>query len=544
MKKRNENKQSTGEEGQALLLILLALSLVLCGAVGLAIDASQMYAQRQMAQAAADAAAQAAIVSVLNGTNNAANSNVFGTSGFNCTSSNTSLTPCYYAALDGFGPTYGDTVAVAFPTSVPRVVGLATDISPNLVSVTITRSVNTTLMQFLGSTAGSIVGHGTAAILLPTSGAPIIVTHPTLANAFQLGPMGSNTITITGGPSLSIQVNSCAGKGGSVSNGQSCQSGTSISVDTSNTIDLSGAGPSDNGGKFGNWGLPTTWSGNAAGHLLPTPTSTTYVSPSSIQADPLSGIAAPSQPTGAAVINFPTPTATNAAPNPCLVVLPPTAPNACQGASTWGCPAGTTNGCVLFYPGYYSSGISLPTTVKPHVAAAVFAPGLYYIGSGDSSSTGFSFSGNATASMATGFSPDSQTGTGMTVFLTGGAVVNLAGGANMTLTGDTVGTYGGMLFFKDRTDPCTAGSGVCTHSIPGGTGITLTGTIYLTRDSGATNTAYNVLQLAGSGGSTTNITGQIIVDTLQLGPKGNTTITINLPPSPAIRQVHQIALVQ
>jgi len=38
---------------------VVAMSILLIGALGLAIDGGQMYAHRQMAQAAADAAAQA-----------------------------------------------------------------------------------------------------------------------------------------------------------------------------------------------------------------------------------------------------------------------------------------------------------------------------------------------------------------------------------------------------------------------------------------------------------------------------------------------------
>jgi uncharacterized membrane protein len=43
------------------------MSILLIGALGLAIDGGQMYAHRQMAQAAADAAAQAGIMSIFDG---------------------------------------------------------------------------------------------------------------------------------------------------------------------------------------------------------------------------------------------------------------------------------------------------------------------------------------------------------------------------------------------------------------------------------------------------------------------------------------------
>src|SRR5262245_34225338 len=96
-------------------MILLALSVFLLGAVGLAIDGSHMFLQRQMAQAAADAAAQAAIMSIFDGTN-ATGTHAFSTAGaFTCASVNP--TPCYYAqSLNGFS-TGADTVTVDYPSA-------------------------------------------------------------------------------------------------------------------------------------------------------------------------------------------------------------------------------------------------------------------------------------------------------------------------------------------------------------------------------------------------------------------------------------------
>ena len=60
-----------GEErnGQALLLVVVAMSLFLIAALGLVMDGAQIYGHRQMAQDAADAAAQAGIMSIFTGTN-------------------------------------------------------------------------------------------------------------------------------------------------------------------------------------------------------------------------------------------------------------------------------------------------------------------------------------------------------------------------------------------------------------------------------------------------------------------------------------------
>ena len=89
------------------------MSIFLLGALGFAIDGSQLYAHRQMAQAAADAAAQGGILSIFRGTNATA-STPFGTGSpatpFTCTTTD-GKTPCAYARLNGFGGTTDDTVS-------------------------------------------------------------------------------------------------------------------------------------------------------------------------------------------------------------------------------------------------------------------------------------------------------------------------------------------------------------------------------------------------------------------------------------------------
>lgn len=148
-----------GQRGQAVVLVLLATSIFLLGAVGLAIDGSQLYAQRQMAQAAADAAAQAGIISIFHGTNTS--SNPFGTSAFTCTTSD-ARTPCVYAQSNGFG-TSADTVSVTFPTSVSGVT-LDPSFTPAAIAVTVHRTVNTTLIRFVGPSTAGVTAAATAAV--------------------------------------------------------------------------------------------------------------------------------------------------------------------------------------------------------------------------------------------------------------------------------------------------------------------------------------------------------------------------------------------
>src|SRR5215813_14696201 len=136
-----------GEKGQATLAVLLATSIFLIGAIGLGIDGAHLYAQRQMAQVAADAAAQAGIMTYFDGTNTT--TTVATSSPYTCTSSDTK-TACQYAVLNGFGTSddvitidYGDDTSVSKPAGV-ALSPMATD-PVSWVKVTITRNVHTTL---------------------------------------------------------------------------------------------------------------------------------------------------------------------------------------------------------------------------------------------------------------------------------------------------------------------------------------------------------------------------------------------------------------
>ncbi|MFL6414936.1 MAG: pilus assembly protein TadG-related protein [Bryobacteraceae bacterium] len=107
------------ESGQAAVLVVLASGLFIFGAVGLAIDGSHLYAERQMAHAAADTAAMAGTRSLSTGSNSmSGNSAGFATTGFTWTTTD-GRTPCFYARTNGFGPSAADTVSVDFPVPPP-----------------------------------------------------------------------------------------------------------------------------------------------------------------------------------------------------------------------------------------------------------------------------------------------------------------------------------------------------------------------------------------------------------------------------------------
>jgi len=180
-----------------VILLVVAMSLLLIGALGLAIDGGQIYAQRQMAQAAADAAVQAGIMSIFDGTN-ATSANPFGTGATPIASSactTTDLrTPCVYARNNGFGGTAADTVTLSFPATVSGVT-LSSATVPAF-AVTVQRTLKTGLIQFLGAATSSIIAKGTAGLVGTVSPDSIIILGSG-ANALQV--TGSGSVNVTGG---------------------------------------------------------------------------------------------------------------------------------------------------------------------------------------------------------------------------------------------------------------------------------------------------------------------------------------------------------
>jgi Flp pilus assembly protein TadG len=533
------------EEGQATVLVMLAMSIFLLGAVGVATDGSHLYAQRQMAQAAADAAAQAGIMSIYYGTNGGTLSSSFGTgSSFTCSTTD-GKTPCYYARLNGFGGSTSDTVTIDFPTSAPGVTLSGSD-PVNLLRATVQRNVSTTFLRLVGSTTLPIKATATAAIVDVLSPIPILVLDPTLQGAFSING-NSAGITITGGPRKSIQVNSndptCSVSG----NEGNC-------ANTSGFVDLSGAGPSGSGGYFANAGGP---SGSYPGTLTP---ANNYTQPVGAFPDPLASMSGPPNPLGA------TPAAARSIPTDTI------------SPGNGDCPSNLTaltslTSCSLYSPGYYANGISLTGVY------AIFQPGIYYI-----NHKGFSMGSNSIARMAiSSFNSYNQdpllsgdplhTGwtSGMMVYnnpgVDGSGVIankdvisigansgqinnhnfvdtNCPSGGNCFIganggvltsavcSGGTAGnSYYGVLFFQSHT---TAAS--ISHTLSGGGGLSIVGTVYLTNQPSYDQS----LSLQGTSGSTTKVQGEIIVDALSVG--GTAGIAMNLSSIPCFN-VRQIALI-
>ena len=491
------------EEGQAVIVVALAMSIFLIGAVGLGVDGSHMYAQRQMAQTAADAGAQAGILSIFDGTNGSGTAKFSTGSSFTCTTTD-ARTPCAYVAKNGFGSSTDDTVTVDFPdsTAAPGVTLSGSD-PTNLIRVTVQRSVNTTLMRLLGPSTSTVKATAMAAIVNVVAPVPILVTHPTLTDS--LATNGGVLVTICGGPNRSIQVNSNATE--------------AISTKGSGTINLSKAGPPDpgdcstgTGADFGTFGGPGSppfiYQGGTSGH---------YLQPASPIQDPLADVSAPPKPTNTGKMG----TYEALAPN------------------TNGCPASPKKPCQLYYPGLYVGGIDGKNSTP------VFKPGIYYIQNG-----GMLCAANCDMYMATGFTDTGAdtTGTGWTgnmlVYNSQTATspkpgpINIGSNGSISLVGSPAGSaYKGILFFEDHTMPAQV------HTMGGGGGLTLLGTIYLNNTLAtmkADATHYQQLNLQGTPGSTTYVQGEIIVGVLNMG--GNAGITMNLNSNSTL-VVRQVAMV-
>ena len=482
------HRRTDRQRGQAIILFVVAMGIFLIGALGLAIDGSQLYAHRQMLQAAVDSAAEAAIMSVFDKTNTGANA--FGGSSFTCTTTDV-RTPCYFARQNGAGATSADQVDVDFPGSASGVSLSPTD-TPNLVRVTVTRTVSTGLIRFIGPSLSTIRAAATAAIVDVVSPTPILILHPTLAGALSMN--GNPTVQICGGPRRSMQINS--------------NSAATISISGGPTIDLSRAGPLDpgncttgTGGEFGAFGGPATRPA-----AINVGVAGKYIQPSSPILDPLATVPAPAVPA--------------AAPAPIALA---------NGVS--GCPASPGKPCKLYSPGLYSTGILVKNET------AVLKPGIYYI-----QSNGFTSAANGDLYMSTGFPNDPVTGQGILVYITGNNasdILSVGANGSVFLTGTPSSSiYKGILFFADHNSLVLK-----QHSLGGNGSMSLVGTIYLSNTlarTTATPAIYQSLSLQGTPGNSTFIAGQVVVDALNLG--GNAGITMTLNPNGTLH-IRQVALV-
>jgi hypothetical protein len=378
------------ERGQAIILVLLAVSIIMLGAAGLAIDGARLFAQRQMAQAAADAAAQAGIMSIFRGTN-ITGAHPFATAApagsFHCSTTD-GRTPCEFARLNGFGQTNADTVTVSFPTSVPGVTKLSTAPVP-AIKVAVQRTLGTTLMRLLGAQASSVTATATAALISTTLPQCIVA----------LNPNASGAISITGSADFDLN---CG-----------------IYVDSSSSSALTVGGSAD----------ITASSIDVVGDVRQTGSSSLRPSPNTdadVLPDPLASVPNPSY-NPSSSCNY---SGVHYSGTQTVTLSPATY---CGGVSITGSVTLTlTPGTYIFRGGFSSAGSTRIT----------FGAGTYVLQGG-----GFSTAGTTslTGTGVTFFNTSDATHPYAPISMTGSGQVNLSA--------PTSGPQQGMLFFQDRSAP-------------------------------------------------------------------------------------------
>ena len=323
------SRRASSQGGQTLIPIVILIGLFLLAMLGVAADYTQVWAHRQMAQGAADAACEAGAADLYlnavdpssSGQNGLQSFSWISSSDFDC-STNTSSPPCAYASLNGYS---GSKVHVTFPSSIPGVAPLPAPLAtahPYL-EVTITDPVSMSFTRMVGATSTVNIkakaGCGVAPVNVPV---PLVILHTNTAAALSVS--GSSKIHIFGGPQRSVQVDS--------------KSATALNA---GTIDLSQGGPANTGSDLAVFGGPST---KPAG--VNTGTSGHYISPASPFGDPFATFSAPATP-GTLGSARPVPFAINGCPDP--------------------------NGCVEFTPGNYT-GCNKSSAIAPGAQGCLLLP--------------------------------------------------------------------------------------------------------------------------------------------------------------------------
>ena len=323
--------RAASQRGQAYLIIIVFMTGFMLAVMGLATDYTEIWAHRQMAQNAADAACQAGSADIFL---NAVKPSIAGNGGigsfswigtdFDCTSTSTAP-PCVYAALNG----YSSNVHVSFPTAVAGVAPLTGAFATAFpyIKVTVTDPISMYFSKVASSTQNmNVVASATCGLTAVSTPVPLVILHPTAVGA--LTASGTSLITVIGGPTRSIQVDS--------------DNTQAITVGSSGTnIDLHQGGPAGTGSDVGVFGGPTTKPTSinvgSTGH---------YLSPANPFGDPYATVTTPAVPTGNGSARA-VPFAVNGCPDP--------------------------NGCVEFTAGNYT-GCSTGNNLTPPVLSCLMLP--------------------------------------------------------------------------------------------------------------------------------------------------------------------------
>src|SRR2546426_8152446 len=234
---RSNSRGWSPQQGQAFLIIVIFIAFFLLAVLGLATDYSQVWAHRQMAQGAADAACQAGAADVfLKGTDPTGNipgvdfSWIDGST-FDCSARPNSV-PCMYASFNGYSES---NVSVSFPSTLDGVSGIPSGFGtiPNpYIKVTVTDPVATYFTRIASSIRTvNVTASAGCGLNLINATVPPVLLHRTAGPSLQVN--GSASVTVLRGPTRSSQVDS--------------SSRTAVSA---GTVDLHLAGPRGSGGRF------------------------------------------------------------------------------------------------------------------------------------------------------------------------------------------------------------------------------------------------------------------------------------------------------
>jgi hypothetical protein len=525
--------------------LVLMLSTFLLGTLALAVDFTNIWFHRQAEQAAADAACLAGAMDLVGAAGGMSLPKMGFTAGTasNCVSS-PSATMCTYASANGYngaGLTAGaasNAVSWTFPASVSGVSTPSASLTAHpFLTVKIAENVRTFFVSLLKlSTVQEIDVSSTCGLVEVKAAAPMLILNPTMSGSLSYN--GGSSITIVGGPSRGLQVNS--------------SSSTGVNWQASGVADLSKGGGNLTGSDMAVVGGPSTNPTNGSNYAYKGGTTGSWRSGVLPIADPFGGVASPAS------------------------VKSITPENGTSGK--WvaygvdGCPDHSnshypvTNACMEFSPGYYPSGLNLPD----NYSTAIFLPGIYYINgslnasgsntlrmakpsghlqtdgmmlyflSGSINISGCSgcASGNVDNENSTDLTCDGSapiSALGVPSSLTGNVLIAqcAADGTYWDTGGDTTDSQGspgvrGILIFADHgntTAPQFSGSGNLTSS----------GALYFHSSSYA-----DVLSMNGGTGTNSYFLGQIVVDQLSLSGSGYIKLALN--PTPATSVLKAAAL--
>jgi len=328
MRVHRSRRSRRKERGQTLIPIIIMIGLFLLAMLGVAMDYSQLWAHRQMAQAAADASCEAgaadlyldAVDPSISGAGGLGNFDWIGTA-FDCTTG-AGTAPCNYAAFNGYT---GANVKVSFPAALAGVPPLPAQLATKFpyIQVTVSDAVPMSFSRIVSPnptiTITATAACGVNPVSMPT---PLVILHQTATSAMSVS--GSAKVIILGGPQRSIQINS--------------SSASALNV---GTVDLSKGGPNNTGSDLALFGGPNDQPAGvnigSTGHYIPH-----------------------SIPLGDPFATYSSPTKPNTAGSAFAVTF-----------GMNGCP--DPNGCVEFTPGDYT-GCAAGGTINPGDKGCLLLP--------------------------------------------------------------------------------------------------------------------------------------------------------------------------